>query len=278
MLPSVYAQAQSDGTTEQVTIQPTVMVVPFVKQDEDMRAKIEDDQNIRLALSKVKQGFNEREFTTYDFIASYRAMVRRSTINMENQSDLKQLIIAESGTDIYVDTDLIINKTGSGNSAQIILQAYDQSTGQSLSNASGSSGVFRTDQIGVLVEKASEDAINKMLDMMMEKFTAMRSEGRSFVINFNLANDASITMNEPKGEKNIPLKFVIRDWLKQNAHNGYYHMKGSTETSLSVDDFRLPASGQIGDLEYEMYSFFQDIGLSANTSLVGQELVVTITE
>lgn len=275
----MHAQTSPGEATEQVTIQPTIMAVPFVKADQDIRTTIEDDQQLRIALSAVKQGFDKREFTTYDFIALYKAMERRDITGIEDQSSLKQQVIETSGTDIYVDTDLIINEhTGNAITVEVILQAYDQFTGQSLANAIGRHGPFITDRIGVLVEQASEKAIEHMLDVMLEKFVNIRSEGRSVVINFTLSNDASINMDEPVGPKSIPLKFVIRDWLKQNAHDGYYHLKGSTKTSISVDDFRIPANGQLGDLEYEMYSFFQDLGLSATTSLVGQELVVSITE
>lgn len=273
------AQDPSQATSDQVTIQPTIMAVPFVKADEDIRTKIEDDQHLRIALSAVKQGFDKRGFTTYDFIALYKAMERRDVPNLENQTSLKQQIIESSGTDVYVDTDMIINDIGNGEkTAEVILQAYDQFTGQSLSNAIGRQGPFRTNQIGALVEKASEKAIENMLDVMLEKFINIRSVGRSIVINITLSSDAVVTMDEPVGPNDMPLKFAIRNWLKENAHNGYYHLRGSSSTNMLIDDFRLPVNGQIGDLEYEMYNFFQEIGLSATTSLIGQELFVNITE
>ena len=127
---------------EQVTVQPKIMVVPFVKDGEDIRTVLEEDADKRIVLTNVKEAFDSRGFTTIDFLGKLKAGSVQSGMSEEQQSDLKSMIIAASGADIYVDTEMIINRSASGNSVKVIITAYDISTGGSLSNKVGDSGKF----------------------------------------------------------------------------------------------------------------------------------------
>ena len=52
-----------------VTVQPKIMVIPYTKQGEDIRTILENDVNKRITLTKVKEAFDSRGYTTVDFEA-----------------------------------------------------------------------------------------------------------------------------------------------------------------------------------------------------------------
>ena len=63
--------AQNSATNsggQVVTSQPKIMVVPYVKENENIRKILEDDVNKRIVLTKIKEAFDSRGFTTVDFI------------------------------------------------------------------------------------------------------------------------------------------------------------------------------------------------------------------
>ena len=65
----------------------------------------------------------------------------------DNKTDLKTQIVQQSGADIYVEAEMNVLLSGSGNSVKIILTAYEISTGNSLANKVGESNKFYTDDI-----------------------------------------------------------------------------------------------------------------------------------
>lgn len=81
---------------EAVTVQPRIMVVPFVKQGEDIRTVLENDVNKRIVMAKIREAFDSRGFTTVDFLARLKSLSNTSGLTMDNQSDLKSMIIQHS--------------------------------------------------------------------------------------------------------------------------------------------------------------------------------------
>ena len=68
----------------QMTSQPKIMVIPYTKQGEDIRTILEADQNKRVVLTKIKEAFDERGFSTIDFIAKLKAIESGNTFNSNN--------------------------------------------------------------------------------------------------------------------------------------------------------------------------------------------------
>ena len=274
--------AQDENDTSENTVQPTIMVIPFVKEGDDIRKVIEDDPNKRISISAVKQGFDSRNYTTIDFIGKLKSMSRESAMAGENQVSIKQLIVENSGADIYVEVDYILTESESGSMVEIILQGYDAFSGQSLSNATGRSRIFKTYKLGILAEDATKECIEDFLNIMIQKFTNIVENGRTVTINITLGAESEYNMDSRVGAKSIPLKFAIRQWLKKKSYKGYYHLQGSTKTNISVDDFRIPIKNEYGEnyqldeFEFEVFTFFEDLGLAASTSIVGTSMQISI--
>lgn len=271
------------ASAEQTTIQPKIMVVPYVKEGEDIRTILENDADKRIVLTKVKEAFDSRGFTTVDFIGKLKSASIHSGMSDEQQSDLKSMIIASSGADIYVDTEMIINRSSSGNAVKVIITAYDISTGGSLSNKVGDSGKFYTEDFGKLGSKAIESCADDFLNVMQTKFNDMASNGKSLNMTIGFDEGSQYNMNSEIGEDMLTLADLIEMWLEKNAYQGNFHVQGTTATKMIVDDVRIPLKDERGNnftvaaFGREFLKFARKYGLKITRNIVNNSLIITIS-
>jgi len=103
LLFSGFAFAQNKSTEsggQVVTVQPKIMVIPYTKEGEDLRTILEQDETRRIAIAKIKEGFDSRGFTTVDFVAKLKAAKANNIFTSDNQTDIKTQIVEMSGADI----------------------------------------------------------------------------------------------------------------------------------------------------------------------------------
>jgi hypothetical protein len=272
----------------QSAIQPTIMVIPYTKQGEDIRTVLEGDENKRIVLTKIKEAFDKRGFSTIDFEAKLKAIESGNTFNIDNQSDIKSQIIDMSGSDIYVEAEISCLQEDVGqpkkeSRVKVIVTAYDSSTGASLSNKVGESGVFYTNDIAKLGMKAIESCADDFLKTMQEKFTAMAENGRSAMIQISLDENSSLNLESEIGTEGLQLQDEIELWVEQHAYNGSYHIQGSTGTKMIIDDFKMPpmdpktgAAYNLRKLSIDFMKFFRGLNIPISRSTRGNTLYITI--
>lgn len=271
------------ANAEQVTVQPKIMVVPFVKDGEDIRTVLEEDADKRIVLTKVKEAFDSRGFTTVDFLAKLKAGSVQAGMSDEQQTDLKSMIISSSGADIYVDTEMIINRSQSGNAVKVIITAYDISTGGSLSNKVGDSGKFYTEDFGRLGSKAIESCADDFLNVMQTKFNDMVQNGKSLNLTIGFDEGSQYNMNSEIGDEMLTLADLIEMWLEENAYQGNFHVQGTTATKMIVDDVRIPLKDSKGNnytvaaFGREFVKFARKYGLKITRNVVNNSLIITIS-
>lgn len=164
---SATAQNAATNSGGQVqTVQPKIMVIPFTKEGEDIRTILESDVNNRIAITKIKESFDSRGFTTVDFVAKLKAAKDNNVFTSDNQTDIKTQIIQMSGADIYVQAEVSVQRGQSGTSVTLILTGYEASTGNSLSNKIGESGLRYTEDIGKLTSLAVESIAEDFLSTL----------------------------------------------------------------------------------------------------------------
>ena len=135
---------------------PKIMVIPFTKDGEDLRTILDNDINTRIAIAKVKEGFDSRGFTTIDFIGKLKSAKDNQVFTMDNQTDIKAKILELSGSDIYIVAETSTKSDETGSSATIIINGYETATGNSVANKVSNSGKFQTNDIEKLVSRAVE--------------------------------------------------------------------------------------------------------------------------
>ena len=113
----------SFGQTEEVErVQPSIIVLPRTKQGEDLRTIMDTRPEIRIGISRVKQGFDDRGYTTLDFETLLKSIIVDKTATSDSQSEFKNRIFRNIAADIIVEIDLQPYFTDSGNSVDIVLE------------------------------------------------------------------------------------------------------------------------------------------------------------
>lgn len=265
-----------------VTVQPKIMVIPYTKNGEDIRTILEDDVNKRITLTKIKEAFDSRGFTTVDFTAKLKSISTQSAFTMDQQSDLKTMLVQQSGADIYVEAEMNVLLASSGNSVKILLTAYDISTGNSLSNKVGESGKFYTEDIGKLASKAIESCADEFLNIMQTKFNDMVENGRSINMTIGFAPSATVSMSSEVGNQGLALSDEIELWMEENAYKNNYHIQGTTDKQMIFDDIRIPLKDEngrnynINKFGLKFLMFTRNLGLQIERNISNNSIVITI--
>lgn len=284
----ILSQAKGQNTStnsggQVVTVQPKIMVIPYTKEGEDLRTVLENDENKRIAITKIKEGFDSRGFTTVDFVAKLKAAKDNNAFTSDNQTDIKTQIIQMSGADVYVQAEVIAEKGESGSSVKLILTAYEASTGNSLSNKVGESGKFYTDDFNKLASKAVESCVEDFLNVMQTKFTDIVNNGKSVIIDISFDAGSQYKMSSEIGTDGLPLSDQIEMWMEKNAFKNNYHIQGTTDLKMIFDDVKIPLKDQATGNNYnpnkfalELFKFFKGLGLQPGKDVKGNTIYITI--
>lgn len=266
-----------------VTVQPKIMVIPYTKEGEDLRTILEQDENKRIAITKIKEGFDNRGFTTVDFVVKLKAAKDNNIFTSDNQTDIKTQIIEISGADVYVQAEVIAERGQSGNSVKLILTGYECSTGNSLSNKVGESGRFYTDDFNKLASKAVESCVDDFLNVMQVKFTDIVNNGKSVIIDISFSPESEYKMSSEIGDEGLPFSDQIEIWMEENAFKNNYHIQGTTDVRMIFDDVRIPLKDQTTGNNYnpnkfglEMFKFFRKLGMNIGRDIKGNTIYITV--
>jgi len=278
--PLVFGQGSSP--TASSTIQPTIMVIPFAKEEQQLRTVLENDGPLRIAVTKVKEGFDNRGFSTTDFRAKLNQLNNDRVMEMENAMSLKQEVIELSGADIYVEVEVQKTRSPSGNSATVVMTAYDAFSSLSLANKVATSPKFYTDDYNKLTEKALGNTVEEFLNTIQLKFDDIVKNGRTITMNVTFAEASEWDMDAEVGTEGDLLSDAIEDWLTDNSLQGNYHLQGVTATKLLVDAIKVPMQDEKGrSFRTSRYAglfrnYLSSLGLQATRDVQGNRIFITI--
>lgn len=264
------------------TVQPKIMVIPYVSEGEDLRNILESDVDKRIALTKIKEVFDSRGFTTVDFVAKLKSAKDNHIFTSDNQTDVKDQIVMMSGADVYVQAEITKLESGTGNSVSVVMTAYEASTGNSLSNKVGQSGKFYTDDFGKLTTKAVESVSDEFLNVMQAKFTDIVNNGKSLNIDISFAQGSKYKMSSEVAPENLPLSDQIEMWMEKNAYKNNYHIQGTTDKRMILDDVKIPLKDTNGKnynpnkFALEIFKFFKSLNMQTDKDIKGNTIYITI--
>lgn len=291
---------QPNKNTNQVL--PKIMVIPFTKEGQDIRTVLEADFNKRLAIAKVKNGFDTRGYTTKDFTATLTQAKDDRIFTTNTQTDVKSMLVQFSGADIYVTVDIhLVN----GQSAQVLLSAYDAATGAAYASVNCDSqehpdvdvttlinvalsvpapGSIHDDDGGRFARSKNIPCLDEFLNILQNKFNEVLIKGRAVKVNFNLDNNAALNFNTKiQKANNKLLSDVVDDWLADNSFKNNYHLQGQSAAALFYDDVRIPvydANGNNFNLKRfgrSLTEFLSSKGVDAESSIKNGAIYITVT-
>lgn len=244
---TICVKAQKDCEETANTVQPSIMVLPRTARGEDLRTIMDEQPEVRVGISKVKEGFDNRGYTTLDFETLLKALIRDETVTKDDQTEFKNRIFRNISSDIVVELDIIMDKSNNGNLARVVLEANVTDNGQSMASKTCESNRFYTPDDIALISAALKDGddndlecLDAFLNTMNDKWKEVREKGKSVKMEFSLSEDSEMTMNSDVPSKGEKLKYVIEDWLEETAYKNYYVVTFVTETKLMVEDYRYP--------------------------------------
>lgn len=270
--------AQEEGVT---VIQPDVIVIPYTKEGQDIRTILDNSPNLRIAITKVKEGFDQRGFNTIDFLGRLKAVTTDQAFEMTNQQSLKQMLVENSGADIYVEVDGVYNESSSGSQVTVTLNAYDAFSGESMGSKVMSSGKFYTTDVAKLATKAVGKGIDPFLNTMQEKFEDIIENGRVVTVSFTFDEGSEYNMDYEIGEDELPLSDVIEEWYSENSFKNSFSIRGVVSTKMQVED-RIPLKDDKGrnyrpsKYALKVYKYIKSLGMSCKKDVNGTKIYITI--
>jgi hypothetical protein len=221
-------KAQNTRGTENGVKQPDIIVVPFTREGDDVRKIIEDNPMMSLAISKVKEAFNDRGFITRDFIALLKSLKTTDVLTHGSQSDAKSKVVQNAKADIEVGTKIfVINHSEGASEVSLELQATEVHTGSSLANVSYFSGKYITSDTIRLANRALSMIKDSFFDQLQSAFDQIVENGREMTIQIVLGENCELDVYSEVGNKGNDLQIEIEDWLAANAYKGVYSVNSS---------------------------------------------------
>ena len=262
------------------TVQPKIMAMPYVTEGNDIRQTIESDPNIRIVLSKIREAFDKRGFTTIDFETKLKAQSVNNALSDNAQTSRSAMIIQNSGADIYVKTEYNYTSSAGGNSVKVLMKACDVSTGGALASKDAYSGLFYTEDIGRLAGAAVEKVADEFLNVIQSKFDDIVENGRSIILDVKIDDASTHTLHEEiNGSELVDL---LEDWVADHAYKNNYHIQGSSELEMIFDEIRIPLKDEngrnynINQFDREVRQLFRKLGIQVAHVTKNNTLVITI--
>ena len=277
-----FAQVAATKSDEAERAAAKIMVVPYNKQGEDIRTVLDSNPHIRTAVSRVKEAFDQRGWSTVDFAASLRASAASSAFSADRQSDFKSDLLQSSGADFYVQVDVQTSKDDSGTNITLGVTAFETHTGASFSNKTASSGRFQTNDFEKLIDRAFDKIREEFLNTLLNKTDEIREIGRAIKIEFNLDENAKLDFDSKAPEGGYLNEF-IEEWVAANAFKGRSNLEGVVEKKMIFSEVRIPLMDQETNKPYnpnrfasEIIKFLRSKGLEASRNIKGQNIFITI--
>ena len=265
------------------TVQPSIMVIPFVPEGADIRKALDVSNEKRQVIAQISGAFADKGFSTKDFYANFKSVTQNAAFEDGVQTDLKSLIIQSSGADIFVEADISINRQQDGNSVRVVIKACEASTAKVLASKIGDSGRFYTTDFGKLGAKAVEKAMDGFLTTMQQSFNDMIANGRSIVVYITFSEMSDYDTTTEVGEDGFELRDLLELWMEENAYKNYYHILGTTDKKMIFDEVRIPLKDpttgrnyNINKFSMSLAKFFKDNGMQVDRNLNGGTLYITV--
>jgi hypothetical protein len=247
---------------------PTIMVVPsdryciekgyvikFNNQGTtielpDYKKLLQNDSDMRLAISKISGIMSDREFPLKDLEQELRNMSNESAessllTGSMNGSVVESPIDALKRTakaDIIMDLDVSIEKQGPKNSIRFILNGIDAYTSKNVASSTGVGSPSTSASIGLLIEEAVLSHMDEFAGRLQAHFDDMFNNGREVKIMVKLFDGFDSNLNEEyeyNGESEA-LGTFIEDWMDDNTMNHRYSLADATENFQRYEQVRIP--------------------------------------
>lgn len=273
------------GTPDSQIKLPTVMVVPYNKEGEDVRTILDNNQMLSLAVSRVTSEFSKRGYKTKDFVSQLKLLKRNDILTDGTQSDAVSKMIQNMGADIIVTAKIFVTVHANRQSEVTLeLKATELQTAGNLASADFLSGKYNTTDSIKLADYAFKKIQNDFFTRLQSSFNNIVENGREVMIQLVLARAVTEWDFEaalPNGKDFLP---VMEDWLLANAVKGVYNMNHSNKVvdisiQIPVYDDDNSRTNTVSRFSTQLRDFMNGLfegEYTVSIATMGQGLTVTI--
>jgi len=265
--------------TQEAIAMPTVMVVPFRKGAESYEEAIRNNSDMRMAISKVNEGFIGEGVETKDLLTCLNN-AETYRIRMGDGMSLDDAILVNSGADVSVSVDINQDVNESGVRISLTLQAIEVATGNTLATKSEISGRKRT-SADILCGVMAKAMIGGFMKQISTRMATKISTGQSVAVRFTIDPGSAVDM-DTEINNIMPLSDILVSWVKRHAKNGRYHTQGRTSTLLAFSDIFVDNSveegmqSDVNDFALALYQYLKGLNLSVSRTITGNSIDVII--
>jgi hypothetical protein len=270
-------------------ILPSVMIIPRVKEGQDIRTLVDLSPSIRVGMAAVNDAFTNYGFDTKDFESAFKKLMREMEVNPCDQCGMVELLFNSAAADVLVEVDLQYITSAAGNKARLIVEANHYSTALSVASEICESNMFYTEDIGALTQSAlkktkfTDAAGNRFscADEFMKELIRFQKKlcikGAVADLQFKIGSDSEYTMDSRiEYADDERLKYVLEDWMEENAFKGGYKIANQTDFQMMVEEYRYPCDMRDSKIERQLDRFFNDLEMEVSFKRDRGALYVTI--
>ena len=266
------------GTPNSQVSLPTVTVVPYTREDEDIRAILDHNKMLSYAVSKMTSEFSSRGYKTKDFLAQLKRAKRNDVLTAGTQSDAVTKMIQNMGADIIV-TAKVMTTTDTRRQSEVSLEltATEFQTAGNLASATFQSGKYVTTDTIKLTDYALKKVKDEFFTKLQASFNDIVKNGREMAIQMVLAK--SITdwdFDQPLPDGSASFKTVLEDWLQVHALNGVYDMSRSNDKVIDMS-VQVPIWDEAQGRAYTISRFSTELKNFLDEKLGGEYVASVVT-
>lgn len=270
--------ANLEELTETIAM-PTIMVVPFCKENENYDEAIRNNVNMRMAISKVSEGFISNGVETKDLLT---CLSNAETYRLRYPDmTLDDAILINSGADVSVSVDIHTEQSlDYGVRVSMTLRAVEVATGNTLATKAARSSFKRTttdNLCGAMAQGMTTEFMKQISERMIKK----TSTGQSVSVRFTIDPSSAINM-DTEINNIMPLSDIIIAWVKRHAKDGRYHSQGRTSNMLVFSDIFIDNSlengmqNDINDFALALYQYLKGLDLTISRTITGNSVDIKI--
>lgn len=269
---------------EQMTL-PTIMVIPFSESASECYRLLQEDFDLRTAVSAVTQGFIEKGVRTIDFMSRYKTIRQKELLEQNAASSSDKLVMSSYGADVRVEVDIQKFAKGNQNRVGLNMVAKDASTDERLATAVGGQvRFFNTTAVDQLCRYAVLDVRDEFLKQISTEFAKKTQTGATVTLDISIdAACTELTLETEMGEMEIPLSTVIYNRVRKFMPSGHKPHTTHTEAmSMSLDQVVLSGKDEEGallsvnDFSEAMRVFLKKQNIDCSVKVMGNKVFLSI--
>lgn len=184
-----------------------------------------------------------------------------SEIDDEEEAEEELFDGAESGEELQMTAyeqalqklrpDIIIklgwddNKVGFNRTVSYRLEAIDSYSGKSIAAITAETPTVKTTvPLAACIKNAATEHMSNFIGKLQEHFDDIQQNGREITVRVRLLPSAGATMASEYGGKE--LSTIIHEWLDDNTVNHTFSERGTTRTTASYEQVRIPLKDSNG--------------------------------